>query len=234
MRLYIIRHADPDYANDTITPAGHREAQALAKRLVAQGLDRIYSSPLGRAQDTARYTSEALNMPYTVEDWTQEIGGWTIDQEPQGRCAVWDVHGETIRAAQPFVSRDNWHEQRPLDQPVFRRRFEALKRSSDAFLARHGYVRESGRYRIVKRNREKIAIFCHHGFGSTWLAHLLELPLPMVWIGFVLISSSVTTILFDERSEEWAVPRCIGLSDVSHLYEAGLAVQTRGIKANFY
>ena len=24
MRLYIIRHADPDYKNHTLTPAGHR------------------------------------------------------------------------------------------------------------------------------------------------------------------------------------------------------------------
>lgn len=30
MRLYIIRHADPDYPNNTITPEGHLEAQALA------------------------------------------------------------------------------------------------------------------------------------------------------------------------------------------------------------
>ncbi len=29
MRLYIIRHADPDYPNNTITPEGHLEAQAL-------------------------------------------------------------------------------------------------------------------------------------------------------------------------------------------------------------
>ncbi|MEC9258269.1 MAG: histidine phosphatase family protein, partial [Candidatus Poribacteria bacterium] len=28
MRLYIIRHADPDYPNRTITEKGHLEAQA--------------------------------------------------------------------------------------------------------------------------------------------------------------------------------------------------------------
>jgi hypothetical protein len=43
----------------------------------------------------------------------------------------------------------------------------------------------------------------------------------------------VTTVLFDERSPEWAVPRCIGFCDVSHLYAAGLPVQPRGILANF-
>lgn len=41
MRLYIIRHADPDYPNNTITPEGHLEAQALAKRLSSHGLDQF-------------------------------------------------------------------------------------------------------------------------------------------------------------------------------------------------
>jgi probable phosphoglycerate mutase len=47
LRLYIIRHGDPDYINNTITPQGHLEAQALAKRLEREGITRIYSSPLG-------------------------------------------------------------------------------------------------------------------------------------------------------------------------------------------
>ncbi|MCA1595762.1 MAG: histidine phosphatase family protein, partial [Chloroflexi bacterium] len=58
MRLYIIRHADPDYPNNTITEDGHKEARALADRLAAEKLDRIYCSPMGRAIDTARYTAD--------------------------------------------------------------------------------------------------------------------------------------------------------------------------------
>jgi probable phosphoglycerate mutase len=54
-----------------------------------------------------------------------------------------------------------------------------------------------------------------------------------MWSGFWLPPSSVTTVLFEERSAEWAVPRCIGLGDVSHLHMAGLGVQPSGIKANF-
>jgi hypothetical protein len=66
----------------------------------------------------------------------------------------------------------------------------------------------------------------------TWLAHLLDLPLTLVWSGFWLAPSSVTTILFDERSTVWATPRCLGVGDVSHLYAAGLPVQPAGITAN--
>jgi probable phosphoglycerate mutase len=232
MRIYLIRHADPDYPNNTITPAGHLEAQALGRRMAKMGLDRIYCSPLGRAVHTMQYSAEALKLPHAVEEWTAELADCAIEFETWGRLAMWNTPGELIRGRSPYPTHENWHSLEWFSRPFFRERFEQLKRDSDAFLARHGYEREGGRYRIVQSNREKIAVFCHNGFGLCWLAHLLEIPLPLLWSGFWLAPSSVTTILMDERSEQWAVPRCLGLGDVSHLYEAGLPVQPRGIIAN--
>ena len=72
MILYIIRHADPDYAHNTITPLGKEEALALGQFMSRVKLDRIYTSPLGRAIDTARPTMLALGMENTVLDWTAE------------------------------------------------------------------------------------------------------------------------------------------------------------------
>ena len=233
MRLYIIRHADPDYPNRTITDKGHLEAQALAKRLASQGLDRIYSSPLGRAIHTAQYTADTLNMDYQIEDWTQETG-LLLQDESIGEVCAWDLDGEIIRGEISPSTYHNWYHEKPFNSAVFRAYFEALEQKSDEFLSRHGYVRDQRRYRIVESNREQIAIFCHGGFGLTWIAHLLEIPIPIMWSGFFLAPSSVTTILFDERSDQWAVPRCLGVADISHLYEAGLPVQPSGIKANFY
>lgn len=54
MLLYIIRHGDPIYAPDSLTPKGHLQAAALAKRLAVHGLDKIFASPLVRAQQTAK------------------------------------------------------------------------------------------------------------------------------------------------------------------------------------
>ncbi len=232
MRLFIIRHADPDYPNNTITPAGHLEAQALAKRMSRIGLDYIYSSPLGRAIHTMQYTADALGMTGQIAEWTAELGDCRVRAEPWGDMCVWDLPGEVIRTRVPHVTAENWHTHEPLTNPLLRETFERVVRDSDAFLARHGYRREGGRYRIERSNRDRIAVFCHGGFGLWWLAHLLELPLPLVWSGFFLPPSSVTTILFDERSDQWAVPRCLGVGDVSHLYAAGLPVQPSGIKAN--
>src|SRR5690349_4013160 len=88
MRLYLIRHADPDYERDSITPAGHREAQALAKRMQRERLDRIYCWPLGRAIATARHTTELLNLKTVTEDWTCELAECYLDAAPEGKVAV--------------------------------------------------------------------------------------------------------------------------------------------------
>ena len=53
MKLLFVRHADPDYANDSLTPAGRLEAQALADRLIHEDITEFFVSPLGRAKETA-------------------------------------------------------------------------------------------------------------------------------------------------------------------------------------
>jgi broad specificity phosphatase PhoE len=235
MRLYIIRHADPDYEHDTLTEDGHKEAQALAKRLASHGLDRIYCSPLGRAIDTARYTAELLGLEYNIEHWTKEL--WpelALMASPWGDIIATDVPGEVYRCENEMPTHENWHRCSAIKDYELQKVYEKLKADSDDFLKRQGYEREGGRYRCISPNEDQVAVFCHGGFGLTWLAHLLEIPVTLVWSGFWLPPSSVTTILFDQRSTDWAVPRCIGLSDVSHLYEARLPVKPSGIIANFW
>ena len=51
----LIRHGDPDYSTDSLTPQGKLEAAALADYLCSLKIDRIYSSPLGRAKETASF-----------------------------------------------------------------------------------------------------------------------------------------------------------------------------------
>ena len=232
MRLYIIRHADPDYANDAITDAGHQEARALAERFVSHGLDRIFCSPLGRARATMNYTAQRLNMAFAIEEWLAEISEWPI---PIGgkSSAAWNVAGQSVRCQSPLPTKMDWYTRAPFDQPIFKQRYEQIQRCSDGFLERLGYVREGGQYRVLRPdNQQKIAAFCHGGIGLTWLAHLLEIPVPLMWAGFVLLTTSVTTVLFEEREAGWAVPRCLHLADVSHLYKGELPVQRAGLVAN--
>lgn len=229
MKIYLIRHAEPDYANHTITAAGHLEAQALAARLQETGIDRIYCSPVNRAVHTMRYTADRLGMEPVFEPWTRELN-WQAPDDQGRPIAAWNIPGETVRARKPYPGHETWPDHDSYRD--YAALYETIVNDSDAFLLRHGYEREEGRYRIQAPNREAVAVFCHLGFGLTWLSHLLEIPFPLVWSSFWLPPSSVTTILFEERSERWAVPRCTGLGCVAHLHKASLPVSFMGLMAN--
>lgn len=200
MRLYLIRHAEPAYPRDALTPRGHRQARALARRLERAGIGHVYSSPLQRALETARYTAERLGLDVEVEPWTRELEDWWIPDEILGERPVWQVDAATLRAA-----RD------PGPPPHLREAFARLRAAGDGFLARHGHVREGPRYRVEGRPEQAIALFCHAGFALTWLADLLAIPLPLLWAGFSLPPGSVTTVVFEPLAGGGAAPRCVGL-----------------------
>lgn len=61
MKLLIIRHGDPDYAADSVTKKGAREAEMLAERLSHLNVHTFYVSPLGRAQRTAAPALQLLH-----------------------------------------------------------------------------------------------------------------------------------------------------------------------------
>ena len=207
MRLYIIRHAEPDYPRDALTAHGHAQAQALARRLAESGIGRVYSSPMNRALETARYTAEKLGLEVQIENWTRELEDWWLPDDTVGELPVWQVDAAILRTMVPGLGQENW----PLDA------LAQLRSSADDFLARHGYFRDGTRYRVENAPRRAIALFCHAGFALTWLADLLAIPLPLMWAGFSLLPGSVTTIDFEKLAEGDAAPRCVGLGDVAHL-----------------
>ena len=52
MKLLIVRHGDPDYSIDSLTPKGWREAELLKNRMTKLDVAAFYCSPLGRAKYT--------------------------------------------------------------------------------------------------------------------------------------------------------------------------------------
>ena len=62
MRIVLIRHGEPDYEKDCLTETGHKQAKIAAQRLLKEGIEEIYASPLGRARQTAQYFSEASGI----------------------------------------------------------------------------------------------------------------------------------------------------------------------------
>ena len=92
MLLFIIRHGDPIYDPDSLTERGKLQAAALAKRLALYGIDKLNTSPLIRAKQTAEPTEILLNKKAQVEEWASENLAWqnfTLD-ENGGR--TWVFH----------------------------------------------------------------------------------------------------------------------------------------------
>ncbi len=228
MKLLIIRHGDPDYSIDHLTPKGKQEAQALADYLGTARIDRIFSSPLGRALATAEYTSNASGVPVEVQPWSAELNLWGS----RIKGMVWDIHACLLGENRAAVEAMRPH----LTDEEYARMQEELERvacESDRFLVTLGFHREGGQYRIKRPSKERILFFCHGGLGLTWLSHLLCIPFPAMWGGFFFPTSSITEVLFDERIPGIATPRCLGLGMLPHLALAGLESSRAGIKANW-
>ena len=73
MKLLFIRHGDPDYEHDTLTEKGRREAEYLAERLSKLDITAFYTSPLGRAKDTAAPTLARAGREAEELDWLREF-----------------------------------------------------------------------------------------------------------------------------------------------------------------
>lgn len=85
MLLYIIRHGDPDYASDSLTERGKLQAEAVGKRLFDSGINQIYSSPMGRARQTAAPACRLLNLDCKIENWSREVGNERLTPFPDGK-----------------------------------------------------------------------------------------------------------------------------------------------------
>ena len=231
MILYVVRHGDPIYDPDSLTELGHMQAKALAHRFAVHGLDKIYASTLIRAQQTAQPTCNILNKKMELLDWTSEAHTWqefTFIQENGMRNWCFHIQTTDYKTEENLALGDKWYEAYPFNQSKSKEGWERIQRESDAFLSKLGYERDGLRYKILEPNDQKVAVFCHQGFGTTWLAHLLGMNPISFWSSFDLNHSSVTTLYFKNNNDGYTAPLCIGLSDCSHIYADRLPQKFQG------
>ncbi|MCQ2432314.1 MAG: histidine phosphatase family protein [Clostridia bacterium] len=227
MLFFLVRHGDPDYKNDTLTPLGWRQAEALSRRFAIHGLDRIYASPLGRAKDTAKPTAEVLHLPVEVEEWASESLAWhDIAGEVDGRNTwIFNKQNTILKTEETMkMGWDHWYDAECF-APIRDRcveGFERVQKASDDFFARQGYVREGTRYRIERPNDDRVALFCHQGFSMEFLPILLQIPPQYTFASFDFTHTCVSIFEFANNADGYTAPRCLALADVSHIYEARL------------
>lgn len=231
MKLILIRHGDPDYANDTLTERGRKEAEALIPRAAAWKDLEVYLSPLGRAQLTARIAlglPETGEVPYPTLDWLREFDAKIRRPDSEGKDTIaWDWLPSDWMGREEHFQRREW-----LHTPVFRdsdtgEKYGHVCRELDRILEEHGYVRNRSErelplYQVLKESREELVFFCHFGLICVLLSHLIGASPMVLWHGFCAAPSSVTEVLTEERREGIASWRISTFGDTSHLYAAGI------------
>lgn len=222
MKILIVRHADPDYSIDSLTPQGRVEAELLSRMLIKKDIKAFYVSPLGRARDTAEYTLKKLSRTATVCEWLREFSG-KIDRPDRKNSIPWDWRPKDWSDYDGFFSADDW-----LSHPIFQKsnvkeEYNWVTGELDRLLEKHGYLRDGRKYKAVSPNEDTIVFFCHFGLECVLLSHLVNISPMQLWHGFCAVPSSVTTITTEEREKGIAYFRINAFGDVSHLYEGGEA-----------
>jgi len=220
MLLYIIRHGDPIYDPDSLTPKGHLQAQALAKRLAVHGLDKIYTSPCKRAMQTAEPTCQLLGMKAEIEEWTSEATAWDEFSFvlPNGnRTWSFSIKPSDFKNDET-LDRKDWYNIEIFTKVNAKKGYKRICDASDKFIEKLGYKADGCNYKIIRPNEDRVAVFCHHGFGTTWLSHLLSIPPHIFWASFDIAHSGVTIIEFKNYEDGITTPKCLCLSDLSHIY----------------
>ncbi len=221
MRLLLVRHGDPDYPRDCLTPKGEAQVRRLARALAAERIERIYASPMGRAKQTAAAVAAVKELPVEILPWLHELNG-----NYTGSLWAWNYPGCAALAEATTFTSENWATKVPYGEHMIPVAGEFWA-NYDEFLAGHGLHREGQRYRLSGVKDVSLACFCHAGVILTLLAHLLHLPLPLCYAQLACDPSSVTELRL-ETEGDWGVFRLQRLNDMSHAAELGSVVAQTG------
>lgn len=167
---------------------GRGQALAVARRLSAQGLEAVMTSPLERAWQTAEAIAEACAVPLQVDAGLLEIdfGDWTgaefaaLDDDPRWR---------------------RWNSDRGRTRPP---RGESMA-EAQARMARwlDGLCAPSA--------PSSVAAVSHADVIRAAVAHVLGLPLQF-YDRFDISPASITTLRIDEDG-----PRLLTLNEIAHV-----------------
>lgn len=221
MLLYIIRHGKPDYAADALTDEGKEQAELVARRLAAGGIDEIHASPMGRAVETARPTADALGLPIQIEPWAYELGADSKTLFPDGKeKTISSLPPEYLHQAK-FRDLDSEEAIRRIPgicDTGFAAHWAMLKAGVDGMLEKLGCRRNAdGTYDVISPNERHAALFCHAGMQRALLAHVLNIPFQLLAATVMCHYTGVTILAFCGEGPQTS-PQLLSFADTGHLY----------------
>ena len=213
MRILFVRHGEPDYTHDCLTPLGSEQAKAAAQRLREEGIEEIYTSPMGRARETAEETAKVLGLEPKILDFMHEIYWGSSDGTPVFADGhPWHIADE--------MAQQGWDMTDPAwkTHPFFLHNravseVEKIEAGVDRWLASLGYEREGTCYRNVREDdaQHTVALFSHGGSSSAAMGRILNLPFPYMCAMLHLPFTGITAIRLDRHPGSLHLP-CLELA----------------------
>jgi len=174
--IYLIRHCNPDYSlesklgerNMPLSADGLKQRRYLTKKLLTLSIDKIYSSEIKRAHDTALLYAKRTKKEIVIDDRLNEIDwkNWT-------QIRYFNV-SEKMRTKHLKNYRD-------LDGQLDRMQVIARRALSDIF----------------KKNKgRRVAIFSHGNFIKSLLTGVLNADL-IGFLSLEIFQSSISKLVID-------------------------------------
>ena len=219
MRLIFVRHGEPNYEKDCLTETGLKQAEAAASRLLREGIEEVFSSPQGRAMQTAKaYAALAGDLPIRVLNFMHEISwGSTDGRELFNNGHPWTIADEM--AAQGWdLTRKDWREHLLFSRNTATACADSIAPQIDSWLETLGYRREGAYYRQTgaEDNRHVYALFSHGGSSTAALSHLMNLPFPYMLSLLHMPFTSITILRFDAKPGSLCLPHLELAGDCAH------------------
>ncbi len=158
MELLLIRHGlplrvqtnDGSPADPALSDMGLHQAERVAEALAGEAIDRIYSSPLLRAQQTASPLAERLRLEIEIEHRVREFDADADEYIPLEEMKRTDPERWRAFMAGGYN-----------DQTDF-----------ESFVAE---VIEGLRAIVDDNPGRRVAVFCHGGVINAWATHVLDI-----------------------------------------------------------
>lgn len=237
MRLFFIRHGDPDYTTDGLTKKGENEALILSKHIKELDLDDIYVSPLGRAAKTAGYSLDILGKNAVTLDWLREFPDCFDPNRADAKTAAaylnelkkdpvtglyekritWDILPSYHNAHPELFDAATWKDTDLVKASDMEKIYTDVTASFDSLLSDYGYERHENIYHVRKSSNRRIGFFCHFGITCVLLSHLWNIS-PFVLLTYMAMApTSVTEVVTEEREKGISIFRALRIGDISHL-----------------
>ena len=232
MLLFYVRHGDPTYRPDALTPLGHRQAESVAKRLALFGIDEIYSSDSTRAMETAQPLCKLLNIEIkeTFSDFHEsraylDFAPYAPDGERHWAWAHPEIAPHLLTREVREMG-DRWYEHPSISRFDLGKGTERIGAAADAFLASLGFEHDRDRavYKCTAEDPDKrIALFAHEGVSKAFLSRVLDIPYPLYAMHFEISYTGVTVIEFHPHpSGDLYSAHVLTHANDSHFYRDGL------------